>query len=94
MAKNKTKWFYVYVGYYECVITDKKLNAPWTYASKHKSVFNAERLIEREYPSAEILYDKDIEDDTDFYWVDEPGGEDYERYYESTFYDMSKYVNN
>ena len=60
--KKKFRWLYVYVGFWECYITDKALKAPYILVSKHKTVIMAEKFIEKHYPSANILYDKDIQD--------------------------------
>lgn len=59
---SKAKWIYVYVGYWEAYITDKRLNTTAELISKHRTVENAEKFVERNYPSATILYDKDIKD--------------------------------
>ena len=85
--RKKFRWIYVYVGYYEVVITDKKLAKPLSYASKHKDVFNAEKFINKAYPSADILYDKDIQDLTDWGWMSEED-DDYSR----IFYDFADCV--
>ena len=68
--KTSFRWIYVYVGYYEVVITDQLLDKPLTLVSRHKRVENAERFIEREYPSAYVLYDENIQDLTQWDWMD------------------------
>lgn len=71
IMKKQFRWIYVYVGYYEVVITDQHLDKPLMLVSKHKSVENAEQFIEKEYPSASVLYDENIQDLTEWYWMDE-----------------------
>lgn len=71
IMKKPFRWIYVYVGYYEAVITDRLLGKPLTLVSRHKSVGNAERFIAKEYPSADVLYDKRVQDLTEWYWMDE-----------------------
>lgn len=66
--KKKFRWVYVYVGWWECYITDKKLKEPATLVSKHKTVWNAEQFIEKNYPSAYIVIDKDIWDLCEWAW--------------------------
>lgn len=68
--RTKFRWIYVYVGYYEAVITDQLLDRPLILVSRHKSVENAERFIEKEYPSASVLYDERIQDLTRWVWLD------------------------
>lgn len=82
--RKKFRWIYVYVGYYEVVITDKRLAKPLSYVSKHKSVWNAEKFINKEYPSADILYDKGIQDLTDWCWMSEDDDD-----YPHIFYDFA-----
>lgn len=82
--KKKFRWIYVYVGYYEIVITDKRLAKPLSYVSKHKNTWNAEKFANKEYPSADILYDKDIQDLTDWHWMSEDDDD-----YSHIFYDFA-----
>lgn len=81
--RKKFRWIYVYVGWWECYITDKKLKEPATLVSKHKSVFNAEWFIQKNYPDDFICYDKDIQDDCE--WAEYMDEDRLEHY----FYDLS-----
>lgn len=61
--KETTK-YYLYAGYYEFWISTKKLGAPLTLISWHRSIDAAERRAEKEDNWANIIYDSDIYGDT------------------------------
>ena len=63
------KRFNVFVGYYEVLITTKKDIPYYSFFSWHKRAENATKLVEREFPSATILYDEDAMNDMDWGWA-------------------------
>jgi len=64
--RTAQKWIYLFAGYYELIITDKLLPAPYILISRHKSVSNAEIAGERFDPDAWVNYDEDIISETDY----------------------------
>lgn len=71
------KRYYLYAGYYELWISDRKLGAPLTPISWHKSFENAINAAERYDEYAQIIIDERLKGEIPYFCEDWEGNPEY-----------------
>lgn len=85
--------FYLYAGYYELLITDRRLGRPFLLLSTHRRLNTAIKTAKRNDPDANIVFDNSIKDEAVDNFIDENGDylEEQEILSCLTFFDGSAY---
>lgn len=60
MIKRICSYYLVYIGYYEALVSFKKLQEPYFLAGRFSSLEKAYEFLEENYPSADVILDKDV----------------------------------
>ena len=85
--------FYLYAGYYELLITDRRLGRPFLLLSTHRQFNTALKAAKHNDPDANLVYDKSVKKDAINNFIEENG--DYLEMEEIlsclTFFDGSAY---
>lgn len=63
--------YLVYIGYYEALVSFKKLKEPYFFAGRFSTLWEAYDFLDKNYPSADVLLDKDVAETEDWYKQDD-----------------------
>ena len=65
--------FYLYAGYYELLITDRRLGRPFLLLSTHRQFNTALKAAKHNDPDANLVYDKSVKKDAINNFIEENG---------------------
>ena len=65
--------FFLYAGFYEMLITDRRLRRPYSLVSTHRSLEAAEAAAKRFAPDKTVVYDQSIKNDVynTYPWIED-----------------------